>query len=496
MTDVPSHRWAPLEDLPIDWSLLASPELRGLSGIWTEQKVWLTGTAAMQGFTDRLHRQWAIETGIIERIYTLDRGVTELLIERGIDASLIPDDATDQDPEAVVRIVRDQESAVDWLFDVVRGGRALSLSFVKELHALMTRHQLTTAGRDQLGREVEIPLLQGDWKVHPNNPTRPDGSIHEYSPPEQVASEMERLLQLHEEHERHGVPPEVEAAWLHHRFTQVHPFQDGNGRIARALASLVFIKAGWFPLVVTRDDRGRYLDALEAADNGDLAPLVSLFASLERKAFLTALSVAREVLDEALEESEPFDELIASVRDMYAIKDEAVRLDWERVKDLAERLALLGSDRLQSVADRLTDELGSFSSTFRFVVDAEPDGGDRSNWYRSQTNEAARVLGLSANNREYSAWVHLGLHTDTRADVLLAFTAIGPDVRGLIGAAVIFFRRAQVEEAGEQVVDVAAASDELFQINYKEDESSVVDRFGSWIDRGVVRALEMWRQGL
>lgn len=51
------------------------------------------------------------------------------------------------------------------------------------------------------------------------------------------------------------VSPEVEAAWLHHRFTQIHPFQDGNGRIARLLASLVFIKAGWFPLVVTRDDR-------------------------------------------------------------------------------------------------------------------------------------------------------------------------------------------------------------------------------------------------
>ena len=53
---------------------------------------------------------------------------------------------------------------------------------------------------------------------------------------------------------RRGVPVEVEAAWLHHRFTQIHPYQDGNGRVARALASLLFIKAGWFPVVVTRDD--------------------------------------------------------------------------------------------------------------------------------------------------------------------------------------------------------------------------------------------------
>ncbi len=84
---------------------------------------------------------------------------------------------------------------------------------------------------------------------------RPDGLIHEYCPPEQVTSEMDRLIELHREHQIGEIPPEVEAAWLHHRFTQIHPFQDGNGRIARCLASLVFIQAKWFPLVLTRGDR-------------------------------------------------------------------------------------------------------------------------------------------------------------------------------------------------------------------------------------------------
>ena len=95
---------------------------------------------------------------------------------------------------------------------------------------------------------------------------------------------MERLLALHAEHERKGVPVEVEAAWLHHRFTQIHPYQDGNGRVARALASLMFIKAGWFPVVVTRDDRPRYIDALEVADEGDLRSLISFFVDLQKRA--------------------------------------------------------------------------------------------------------------------------------------------------------------------------------------------------------------------
>ena len=79
---------------------------------------------------------------------------------------------------------------------------------------------------------------------------------------------MDRLLAMHREHGQRGVAPEVEAAWLHHRFTQIHPFQDGNGRVARALATLVMIRAGWFPLVVTDAGRADYIEALEIADGG------------------------------------------------------------------------------------------------------------------------------------------------------------------------------------------------------------------------------------
>ena len=100
---------------------------------------------------------------------------------------------------------------------------------------------------------------------------------------------MDRLIELHEAHA--SIPPEVEAAWLHHRFTQIHPFQDGNGRIARALATLVFVKAGWVPLVVRNEECDRYFDALGLADRGDLGNLVKLFAGLQKDGFLKALGL-------------------------------------------------------------------------------------------------------------------------------------------------------------------------------------------------------------
>ena len=152
------------------------------------------------------------------------------------------------------------------LFDFVKRERELSTSYVKELHAALLTHQETATARDIFGRRVEMPLLRGEYKRRPNNPVRPDGLVHEYCPPEQVASEMDRLIDVHLEHGERGVPPEIEAAWLHHRFTQIHPFQDGNGRVARALATLVMIREGWFPLVVTDAGRGDYIG--RAGDGG------------------------------------------------------------------------------------------------------------------------------------------------------------------------------------------------------------------------------------
>ncbi len=70
----------------------------------------------------------------------------------------------------------------------------------------------------------------------------------------------------------------------HHRFTQSHPFQDGNGRVARALASLVGIGGNAFPLVVMRQQQASYFRALGQADDGDLASLIMMTERQQREA--------------------------------------------------------------------------------------------------------------------------------------------------------------------------------------------------------------------
>ncbi len=74
------------------------------------------------------------------------------------------------------------------------------------------------------------------------------------------------------------VPPLRRVARQHTGFERIHPFTDGNGRVGRLLANWGLIQAGYPPMVIRRQQRERYLRALERANLGDDAGLVELLA--------------------------------------------------------------------------------------------------------------------------------------------------------------------------------------------------------------------------
>jgi len=222
------HKWKEIADLPEDLDSLRDRELESLCEVWAKEKERGAGEGRVSDFGARLAREWAIETGIIEGVYTLDRGTTQTLIERGIDSAYILHNATDRDPELVAMIIQAHADVLEGLFSFVTGERALSAGYIKELHAALLRHQDTVLVFNGLGRSFDSPLEKGAYKSMPNNPTRTDGAVHEYCPPEHVASEMDRLVLIYRQHSARGIRPLVEAAWLHHAFTQIHPFLYAN----------------------------------------------------------------------------------------------------------------------------------------------------------------------------------------------------------------------------------------------------------------------------
>jgi hypothetical protein len=151
---------------------------------------------------------------------------------------------------------------------------------------------------------------------------------------------------------------------------------------------------------------------------------------------------------------------------------------------------------IDSIAADLQSQLSQFSDSYAFFATSEPDDGERRHWYRWQMIETARKLDYYANTRDYCAWARLSLRTEIKSSVLVSFTGIGHEFRGLIGVSICFFRREEVDSGQAIAADLTPASDELFQINYKEPEESVLTRFDHWLDRSIVRALEIWRQTL
>lgn len=482
------QEWNPIVDLPSDTSNLDVIELRALEQVWREQREKLEETGALSLFEERLRREWAIETGILERIYTLDRGVTQLMIEQGINASLIPH-SPDANPEVVAAMIQDHADAVEFLFASVKRERPLSTSYIKELHALLTRHQTTCTAVDSQGNTISVSLIRGDYKKQPNNPTRPNGAVHHYCPPEQVASEMDRLVHWHLRHEDRQVQSEVSAAWLHHAFSQIHPFQDGNGRVARTLASLVFIQAGGFPLTVRRDDRDSYLKSLEAADRDDLKTHIVFMASIQRNTFVQALSIAGDARRHTR-----IGESIAAARDLLERRRTELRTTWQRAKETSGKLEDLTEAQLLELSRGLESELGTHG--IRFRVDRERPDGKRKHYFREQIISTARRLGYYANMGEYHAWIRLVLKKEDQAEVLISFHAVGHEYRGLLAVSIGFFRREYVEEKERQVGDVTPVADVFFQINYRESLDEAKRRFELWLEDALVRALEVWRQGL
>ncbi len=83
------------------------------------------------------------------------------------------------------------------------------------------------------------------------------------------------------------------AARLHHGLAWIHPFVDGNGRLARLLANLRLMRAGFPPVVLQRRIRRSYYSSLDRADSGDLKPLTLLIAHDVDRALDLWLSAAK-----------------------------------------------------------------------------------------------------------------------------------------------------------------------------------------------------------
>ena len=213
--------WRPLTAMPQGAERWEVPGYVELAEEWAGIRAALKDRDEPRAFLDKWleerGRAFAIETGQIEGLYTLKRGITERLIAEGL-AGVVGAHTVEGVADGTIQgLLRDQETAYNMLFEEdIAGGRPLTQHAVRSWHQLVTRHQETVAGITADGRRVQVPFRsKGQWKLRPNNPRRHDGVVHEYCPPERVQDEMDRFFKLYADVAAGGFPTHVEAAWMH-----------------------------------------------------------------------------------------------------------------------------------------------------------------------------------------------------------------------------------------------------------------------------------------
>ena len=210
----------------------------------------------------------AIETGAIENLYQLERGITITAAAEGAMAS----SALSGQPEEVRALITAQLQAYDFVMDFVTKAQPIAEAWIRSLHERLCSAQShykvrTTAGADEMRT---LPL--GQYKSEPNHVITQSGGTHFYAPVQDTAPEMRRLVDNLNSPAFNNLHPVDQAAYAHYGVVAIHPFPDGNGRMARALASVYSYRQYRVPLLITVDQKPAYFRVLEQADDGNFGP--------------------------------------------------------------------------------------------------------------------------------------------------------------------------------------------------------------------------------
>lgn len=155
-------------------------------------------------------------------------------------------------------------TALENIFDT---NNELAAEFVKKLH---------------MATQQGIDSDAGEFKKEENCIVTSSGELIDTTTPAKFVEErMDMLIKWYGENKNH-IHPFVLASVVHNQFVFIHPFNDGNGRVARLLFNFVLIKNGYFPVIFYNDQKQAYYSALRQTHNGDMKPFVLLCADLYR----------------------------------------------------------------------------------------------------------------------------------------------------------------------------------------------------------------------
>ena len=212
---------------------------------------------------DRLSRRFTVDFNYNSNHIegnTLTYGQTEILLMFGkVIGEADVRDVQEMTASNIGLRMMTQEAAVKEL--------PLTQNFIRALHKTLLREDYT-AHRDLPGGvQTSYVIHAGQYKTRPNSVITRYGDRFDYASPEETPSLMTDLVDWYNAAEKEGKMSPVElAALFHYRYIRIHPFEDGNGRIARLMMNFILCRHDYPMIVVRSRKKNEYLEALHRAD--------------------------------------------------------------------------------------------------------------------------------------------------------------------------------------------------------------------------------------
>ena len=175
---------------------------------------------------------------------TLDAEETKLAIQKGITPS-------GHDP-VYVRDAQSLNRALEEVQTIAQAKESMSILLLGTLHGLIL------GDREGGGSVRDEAIIITGSQHHPQKRRT------------EILGQLEELCRWSDE--QVDAPCFLRATVLHAWLTHIHPYIDGNGRLARAVTTLELVRGGYPPAIIKRKQRDDYLKALSLSDDaGDIS---------------------------------------------------------------------------------------------------------------------------------------------------------------------------------------------------------------------------------
>ena len=280
--------------------------------------------------------------------------------------------------------IKGHNNLIDFLTLFIQRQEELTEAAIREMHKILLHEPYENEAVTLDGRIVKKWVIPGEYKQTQNFVRTGSGTIHQYALPEDVIPKMHELLTWHRaELQKTELHPVAHAAFFHHRFLAIHPFDDGNGRLARILMNLILMRHGFPPVIIKLAAREPYVAALRQADAGESSALVSFIAQSLLDSETLYLRGAR---GESIEDSDDVDKAVALLKQELRDAPKPVELDISVQK-------LFFSKKLLPLLSRIDKKLKQFDEMFARAMIEIRHTHDRGNFTNTvQRAEAGSTL--------------------------------------------------------------------------------------------------------